>query len=131
MLTDEARVEREAQARKLFGQGMSVNAVAKECFKNCWASAKAVKDAMDGIAPKADRKAAKKAPKHRGATAAVEVEAAEAEVQIEDWDVTLRVQAGGLEQIFAVFTTAEKAQAIQSVMQARLDALTADGLCGN
>lgn len=106
-MTKEEKAGREAKARELFAQGLSVNEVAKQVFKNYWAGAKAVKDAMDGIAPKAGKKAS----------------AARVEDETEAFDLTVTVSVSSADAIFASFTDAEKASAIQAALQARVDAI--------
>jgi hypothetical protein len=59
-MTKEERAEREAKARELFTQGLSVNKVAQQCFKDNWAAAKAVKDAMGGVTTKQTKRKASK-----------------------------------------------------------------------
>jgi hypothetical protein len=125
MITTEEKAEREAKARELFAQGLSVNKVAEQVFKGNWTAAKAVKDAMDGGAPKAGGKPGKKKSARRDTGKTGAARAAAVEEPGEDWDLTLQLPAASLLRIFAAFDDGEKATAIQAVMQARMDELGA------
>ena len=117
----EEKVEREAKARAMFAEGASVNAVAFACYRGYWPPAKRLKDEIDGVAPARAEKKQKK-----GAI----VPKLKAEIEAENlaWDLTLQLPTDRLDSTFLLFTPEEKANAIQAVLQARLDALeAADG----
>ncbi len=117
-MTKEEKAEREAKARELFAQGKSVNEVAKQVFKNYWKAAKAVKDAIDG--KNVAKGAGDAHPKKKKSKRQQQRATADAVEPPEDWDLTLQLLTKDLDQVFGTFTAAEKATAIQAVMQDRL-----------
>lgn len=102
------------EAEQMFRDGKSINAVAAE-LKTTWWEAKKLKrefDAANGLVAKPKRKLAKKKAEPE----------AEVEAEPEDWDVSIRLPSVRLNDIFAAFSTQEKADAIAGVLQSRIDA---------
>jgi hypothetical protein len=100
-----------AKAFALFAEGESTNAVAKALFKKDWARANKLRveyDARDG-----------------GASAET-VETLEAdEEEPAAWDLTVQLSVEQMDRFIASFTPQEKADAITTALQARLDAVEA------
>jgi hypothetical protein len=90
-----------------FESGASINNVAEELFKRNWAAAKKLHDELYPAKRKAPRK-----PEPE--------ETVESDPDV--WDLTLQVPTAQMDQILMRFTLQEKADAISTVLQARLGA---------
>jgi hypothetical protein len=92
------------QAFEMFDRNASTNEVAKKLFNKYWNPAKKLRDEYD----------AQKEPGN-------EIEPSDAETP-EAWDVTLSVPVERMDKIMIRFSPQEKADAIATVLQARLNA---------
>jgi hypothetical protein len=111
----------EARAAELFAAGESVNGVAK-ALGITWAAAKKLQQ-DGGTSPET-------APKRRGGRKKAEAEAVEetADEELpEIWDLQVEVPRRKTALLFAQFDANEQAQAVQFVLQQRMDALLAVG----
>lgn len=90
-------------ARPLFAAGKSVNAVAKELVISWYDADKLRKSCEAELAPEVD---------------------AEAEGD-GGWNLPINIPSNRADDLWAVFTLAEKMEAIRSVIQARMDAMLA------
>jgi hypothetical protein len=88
----------------LFAAGASTNEVAKKLFNKYWNPAKKLRDEYD----------AQKEP-------ANEIEPIDAD-EPDSWNLTLEVPAEKMDEIMQRFSAQEKANAITTVLQARLSA---------
>jgi asparagine synthetase B (glutamine-hydrolysing) len=96
-----------AKAFALFAQGETTGKVADTLFGGYWHKAKNLRAEYEA---------------QDGGTSAETVETAEAdEEEPAAWDLPLQLPVRRIDAIFAEFTVQEKAQAISTVLQARLD----------
>lgn len=105
--------EIEARAFAMFAEGATVNQVAEKLCNRYWAKAKKLRSAYDAQQGRATPVAAE--PKKKRAAAEPE----------QDWDLQVTATVLQLEAIWAGASAAEKASAIQCVLQGRVDATTA------
>jgi hypothetical protein len=96
---------RQDQAFAMFDRGDRVNTVAKALYKGNWGAAKKVKAAWDAA--------------RGGATSKPEADTSEADGQ--DWEVAVTVPGGRIKDIFHAFSEQEQINAIQRVLQDRLN----------
>lgn len=95
-----------AEAAEMYANGAAVNAVSKKLGITWWEAKKLQPGGAAVQKPKAPKK--KPAPEPE-------------EEEIATWDLTLQLPSERLDEVFATFTAKEKASAIGSVLQNRMD----------